>query len=466
MRGSPFAFSFVDEDPPDLAHADGDAPLSETEFAEAMAALGPFERRPALAVAVSGGADSLALCLLAIQWAQRREGSAIALTVDHRLRAGSTAEAEQVGEWLKARAIRHRILTWRGVKPRAAIQEQARHARYALLTRWCRRVGILHLLLGHHRRDQAETVALRISRGSGEAGLAAMAGAVELPGVRLLRPLLNTSPSRLRKVLVAQGQPWLEDPSNRDGRFSRTLARKILADQPTMEAALLRRASRMAGERVHHDRAVARVVAQCVCLHPAGFATIDASCLVAAPLPIAVTALRHVIAGIGGNAYPPSSEKVARIFDRVVVRREITGGSLGHCRVVWLNDCVLVCREARNLPPPLALRPASVLEWDRRFRICAASSRAGATAPAWIRPLGREGVQQLAKLAPALSHHLVPAPARPALPAVVDTMGLFSVPHLGYRREQVSTMGVDFATVEFRPPNPVAGPGCFLAYSA
>ena len=153
----------------------GAKPISKKEFAASMAALGPFERPPALAVAVSGGADSMALTLLAADWAAARRGSIVALTVDHRLRNESRAEAKQVAAWLAARGIEHKILAWTGEKPSSDVQAAAREKRYELLEDWCRRQGILHLLVAHNLDDQAETFLLRLGRGSGLYGLSGMA---------------------------------------------------------------------------------------------------------------------------------------------------------------------------------------------------------------------------------------------------------------------------------------------------
>ncbi|HZD25370.1 MAG TPA: tRNA lysidine(34) synthetase TilS, partial [Alphaproteobacteria bacterium] len=166
-----------------VAKAPG-GPLTAAEFAALMAPFAPFEATPALAVAVSGGADSLALALLADGWARRRGGVATALTVDHGLRPEAAAEARRVGRWLAARGIPHRILRWRGDKPATAVQAKARAARYALLADWCRRHGVLHLLTAHHRGDQAETVLMRLAHGSGVDGLAGMARQRRLEGLR------------------------------------------------------------------------------------------------------------------------------------------------------------------------------------------------------------------------------------------------------------------------------------------
>src|SRR5262245_21437394 len=174
------------------AASESDDPLTEAEFAALMRPLGPFEAQPRLAVAVSGGSDSLALTLLLHDWARRQRGVLTALTVDHGLRPEAAAEARQVARWLRARGIRHRVLTWRpaGEARRGGLQAAARAARYRLLGAWCRANGVLHLALAHHREDQAETLLLRLARGSGLDGLAAMAAVSEREGVRLIRPLL------------------------------------------------------------------------------------------------------------------------------------------------------------------------------------------------------------------------------------------------------------------------------------
>lgn len=454
-----------------IAQGDADgangAPLSDAEFAEAMAALGPFERNPALAVAVSGGADSLALALLAAQWARNRNGTVTALTVDHRLRSGSTGEARQVGAWMNALSIDHHVLPWEGPKPTNAIQNHARRARYRLLMDWCRKAEVFHLLLGHHLRDQAETVAMRIARGSGTAGLAAMAGVVEMPAVRLLRPLLETAPMRLRALLARRGQEWIEDPSNDDLRYTRTAVRSALIGQGRTQAALSRLAGRMARRRVSHDLAAARALARCVRLHPAGFAWVDPAGLMKEPRSIGLRALQNLIGCLGGGTYSPSLTKMTRIFDTVIRHREAESGNLGGCRVLWLNSDVLICREERNLPVPQAAEPDRVLMWDDRFAIRFNSHPCQEQPSRRLMPLGRPGLLQVAGICPWVRHHPIPKPARTTLPALVDEAGVFSVPHLGFRRRTRSDSApdLDFAGLVFRPTNPLAGAGCFLAYA-
>lgn len=183
-----------------------------------------------LAVAVSGGADSLALILLA---ADAFPGRVQGLTVDHGLRPEAAAEAAHVAQWLSSRRIPHATLLWEGKKPKANLQAEARQARYRLLDEWCRANNVPVLLTAHHRDDVVETFLMRLSRGSGLGGLAGMRPCRCLPqGTLLVRPLLGVRRAELRHTLKAMGQPWIEDPSNRDDRFDRVRVRQWLQTQP------------------------------------------------------------------------------------------------------------------------------------------------------------------------------------------------------------------------------------------
>ena len=169
--------------------------ITVDEFTAAMARCSPFEKNPAIAIGVSGGADSMALLHLAHEWAQRQGGRVLALTVDHNIRVTSAGEAKQVGSWAAALGIEHVILKWSDPDPEAsALQNRARQARHDLLANAAAAHGILHLAIGHHEDDQAETVLLRLSKGSGPDGLAGMSPVIHKLQIRLLRPLLGFSP--------------------------------------------------------------------------------------------------------------------------------------------------------------------------------------------------------------------------------------------------------------------------------
>ena len=239
----------------------------------------------------------MALCRLAADWAQARGGQVTALTVDHGLRPESAAECRRVADWMQRAGIEHHVLPWVGPKPVTGIQQAARDERYRLLLGWCREAAVLHLLLGHHRRDQAETVLFRLLRGSGPTGLAGMAAVVETAHVRLLRPLLDWSPELLRVLLRRWGWEWLDDPSNDDRRFARARLRQAvpsLAAFGVTTEALLELAADAAAARAAMQEAVAELITAACNIHPAGFVRLDRGILAAAPAEVAAMAVANI----------------------------------------------------------------------------------------------------------------------------------------------------------------------------
>lgn len=436
-------------------------------FAQAMTALGPFEARPHLAAAVSGGADSLALALLAERWASARGGRVTALTLDHGLRPASAGEARQVGAWLARRDIAQRILEWPGAKPRSAIQARARAARYAILGEWCRDAGVLHLLLAHQREDQAETLLLRLAGGSGPDGLAGMSALVETPEVRLLRPLLGVSRGAIEAFLVERGQEWIEDPSNRDPRFARTRVREslpALAARGVTAESLAAAARRFADVRVALEAATAALLARAARVHPAGFAVLSLPELRAAPGEIAARALARALAAVGGRAHPPALDKAGGLLRAVVARPEGRGNvaALAGCVVelrLGLGATELVLRrETRGLPAPEPVTALIRRGWDSRFDLRISGARKMFT----LAPLGEEGWLEIARHAPALRDYLIPSPVRAVLPALSDADGVARVPLLGYVRPGTEAW-LMAAEAVFRPRRPLASPGFFVA---
>ncbi|MFC3712631.1 tRNA lysidine(34) synthetase TilS [Sphingoaurantiacus capsulatus] len=195
----------------------------------------PLGDEEPLAVAVSGGPDSLALLLLA----HAAFGARVrALTVDHGLRPEGADEAAGVAAICAHLGVPHTTLPWEGPKPTGNLQAAARDARYALMSDWCVANGIVWLVTAHHADDQAETLLLRLARGSGLAGLAGVRVTRRLPtGVTLLRPLLDARRADLAAVVLAAGLTAADDPSNHNARFDRTHARRWLAALPDLDAA-------------------------------------------------------------------------------------------------------------------------------------------------------------------------------------------------------------------------------------
>ncbi|HVJ53886.1 MAG TPA: tRNA lysidine(34) synthetase TilS [Aliidongia sp.] len=432
-------------------------PIGDPEFAELMARLGGFELAPILAVAVSGGADSMALALLAERWARTRGGRVTALTVDHRLRPASADEARTVTAWLGARGIGHETLVWAGPHPAGDIQAAAREARYALLGDWCRTQGVLHLLTAHHQDDQAETLLLRLARGSGLTGLAGMAAIVETAHWRLVRPLLDVPAPRLRASLAAQDQDWIEDPSNRDPRFARARLRRehaALAAAGLTAQRLAEACRHLARARAAIEEYAARLLVEAVTPHEAGWAVIDPEPFRRAASEIRLRALASLIAAIGAEPYTPRFERLERLAEAIF--GEVAGGgrTLGGCRILRRRGRLLVHREPAATAPPVLLPECGELVWDRRFSVV----NRGAPGIE-IGLLGGDGVAALHAIAPrAVDPHL-PKAVLPSLPALRQDGRLVSIPHLGWHEAGVS---IDIE-VRWRPARPVCGRGFTVA---
>ena len=439
-----------------------DAPLGSGEFSACMARLAPFEHRPVLALAVSGGADSMALALLASHWATAAGGAAVALVVDHGLRPESSSEAVQVGGWLAARGIAHRILKWEGPKPPTGLMAAARAARYRLLLDWCATNGVLHLLLAHQADDQSETFLLRLSRASGSVGLAAMPTVSERSEARVLRPLLDVPHARLTATLDAYGQPWLEDPSNRDPRFARARLRAILptlAERGMGSGRFQSLSGRFAAQRRAAEWRLADFLARSVAIHPEGWASLDHGLLRAATFETACAALTRLALTIGGRDYPPRAERVARLAEAFRGQQPATR-TLGGCLFIVRRAQILIAREPAAMSPPRAVNPGATVMWDDRFVVNVESRRLGE-----VRIEGL-GALRFAALARTLERsrklnvrRAVPAVCGAALPALVGLDGGCSVPHLLYGREGLGAASVIGCRALFRPRHALAGPG-------
>lgn len=314
----------------------GPLPLDGAAFARLMAPFGPFEARPELAVAVSGGRDSLCLALLAHEWSTGRGGRVLTLIVDHGLRPEAVREAAVTATLLQSRGIESLVLRWTGAKPQAGLQEAARAARYRLLRDACRARGILHLLVAHHADDQVETIAMRTARASGPDGLAGMAALFEWPEVRLLRPLLSVPRACLSATLVSRGVAWIDDPSNLDPRFERArlrLAGTIEAGRPDADRV-------RAGREVQAARAAAALLES----REDGSVAIDRAAFERLPLDTRTRLMSRVVQALGGSHHPPRRDRLGRALARMSEARN--RGKSGRREDFTLSGCQFALRQA------------------------------------------------------------------------------------------------------------------------
>lgn len=446
-----------------LDTADSCSAVEREEFAALMADFEPFEAAPDLAVAVSGGADSMALAVLLQDWVETRRGRLEALVVDHGLRPGSRREARWTLDQLSQLGLAGRRLTWRGEKPKSNVQARARAARYALLTECCARRGILHLALAHHRDDQAETLLMRLGRGSGLEGLAGMAPVSEAQDVRLIRPLLALPKARLIATLQARGLTWVEDPTNENLDHTRIRLRRLLSGSAAHDlppARLAMAADHLGRSRTLLGASLNQGLSEAVNVYPAGYAELDIEALRGVGEDLVLRALARVLTTIGGEDYPPRFERLQGLAGRVFLT-DFRGATLGGCRVLRKRGQLLVVREAARMPRT-RLEPGQSLIWDQRFDVRLGRRTAPQRSTLTLRPLGSDGSAAVRKYVGKSKAWLsLAGPARQALPALFDRHGPLEVPHLGYRRG--ARRGHYLAKCLFRPKNSLTNAGFTVA---
>jgi tRNA(Ile)-lysidine synthase len=419
-----------------------------------LSAFSPLVPYPSAALAVSGGPDSMALMLLARRWAAvtgRSPECMVTLTVDHRLRPESKDEAAFAAREAERFGFRHVTLSWEGDKPKSGIQAAARRARYALMTDYCRSHGIACLATAHTEDDQAETFLMRLRRGSGLDGLAAMAPVSDHDGISLIRPLLGISKATLLAYVRSRGVPYVSDPGNQNASFERVRLRQAIeacASAGITRPALALSALRLGRARAALSRIADELLERQFRVTRLGQGEIDLAALNAAPAEIALRVLARTLALVGGSEGPPQMAKVERLL--AAVRGGKRESSLGGCLVLVSGGRLLLYREPgrmRNAPMPAAQGVTG--HWDGRFVLTfAAGLESGMT----VRQLGTEGwakMRQILKLrGTALRANRLAALTAPAL---WNAAHLVAVPSLDFVHPDLNRTLESLARTELVP---------------
>ena len=335
----------------------------------------------ALGVAVSGGGDSVALLRML---ATRGDGIR-AVTVDHALRAESAAEAVQVATLCQTLGVPHTTLKWKGWDKSGNFQDKARQARLQLISTWATQQNITHIALGHTLDDQAETVLLRLARGSGVDGMAGMAARRRDKSLTWVRPLLHARRDELRGYLVKNNVTWIDDPSNDNPKYDRVKARQALAllsDLGINAEGLVATAAHMRDARDALERATLSLADECAEITEAGEVRLNFETFNAAPDELRFRLLSATLQWISGEGYRPRFDSLRGVLDRLDSQN---GQTLHGCVIRSLSGNIVVRREPSKVQAPC---PTSAI-WDHRWKI----TQRGTENAQIIAALGEDGLR-------------------------------------------------------------------------
>lgn len=409
--------------------------LDSTGFAARLRALGvtPDAR---LAVAVSGGVDSITLAHLA--WAAHPHDHLVFLTVDHRLRASATQEAAAVADTLRGWGAQCEVLTWHDAQAGTGVQERARTARYALLRASALARGCGGVLLGHHEDDQAETFWMRLADGSGLTGLGGMAGRREDDALAWLRPLLDVSRADIAAYAHHHALPVIEDPGNVNPAFTRvrlralahTLAQEGLDGARVAQAMAKLRAADDALRQVTQD--FIRCTVRC---HAGGALVLPVAAFAAQAPDVRRRVLQACLQVMTPRDYPPAYDAVMQLGARMA-GEGASASSLAGCLVLQHRGDIWVLREpAAAAAVDLDGGVADALVWDHRFHIRGLQALGGQGLR--LAALGEAGIAHLGMAKEKLlwpdAFTAVPAGVRRGVVALWQGENVLAVPQLSWQ---------------------------------
>ena len=303
-----------------------------------------------IAVAVSGGADSLDAVIQTFEELSGIGYTIIALTVDHGLRPSSLEEAHYVKKIMDTFHIEHHILSWQGEKPKTGIEEAARNARYELLNNWCKENGVKYLITAHHLYDEAETFLLNLKRTSGLNGLCGMREATPYKDILILRPFLETNPNEFKKDLSTRNISWVEDESNQDENLCRVKMRHflpILQERTGISPLqIVKTMKNLQATRLFFEKTIQKLLKNNFKIYGKNIYSCSIHFFTSLETEIQYRLLGAVIQQISQANYPCESEKLMNLIFKIS-QNHFKSATLGHVRIICFHDFLWFAHEMK-----------------------------------------------------------------------------------------------------------------------
>ena len=405
---------------------------ADTDILSAAEQAFAWSKLDRIAVAVSGGSDSVAALCLIVAASLKRGWHVEAVTVNHCLRVEAAEEAVQVARVCANLGVPHTTLVWDHGDISGNLMDAARQARYALIAGWAAKQGLSQVVLGHTADDQAETFLMGLARAAGLDGLSGMRPAWTLDGITFARPFLRVPRLRLQEYLREQGIGWVNDPTNEDDTYTRVKARHVVRALAPLGITVKQLAS--VTEHLAMAQSVVRMAtnraARDVVQELAGTLVVDSSSFHAQPYEVQRRILIGASSWISGAVHPPRANALGRVEWAILTGKDST---LSGCRFRVNANTIRILREPKAVA---TLATPTTAPWDNRWHLDGPHAR-GLT----IRALG-DGLRAV----PGWRNTGLPRDALMVTPAVWRDDILISAPLAGFAQGWTATLRPSFAS--------------------
>ncbi len=342
-------------------------------FFKEMELLGPYENKPHIAVAVSGGSDSLCLLMLAKKWVKKNNGKITALVANHQLRSENENECVELKKFFKKNNIENFFFDWsENNNKKIAIQERARNFRYKKFENWCYKNNVFYLLVGHHFDDQKETFLIRLNKNSNSYGLACMSKVLFKKKIKILRPMLNFKKEDILKYLKEKKINWFEDSSNNNPKYLRNNYRKILPkliENGLSDKVLEKILDRAKKKRKQVEENVTKWLIKNVEIDNLGYALLNFYNLKKLNKNNFIFVISRITNIISGSKYPAKSKYILNFYKKLISKKFFKPFNFGGCHFFLLKNKLVICREIIKKNKINFNLQFDSLFWDNRYEI-------------------------------------------------------------------------------------------------
>lgn len=388
------------------------------------------ERPKSLAIAVSGGVDSVAMLFLASSWAQNSGAQLFVFSVNHNLRVQAADDVRYVEYLAKKLGAKFCALSWSPGEDKSALQERARQGRYDLMTEKCRELGIDVLLTAHHFDDVLETYLMRKEKKSGIFGLSSSASYFH-NNIRVLRPLFNFFKNELIEFLLEKNISWCEDASNQSDLYERNRARKKISALSVVDKANLVEEVKGVNEKaLLLNEQLILAMAESLQVNNYGFAKIDLRRLDNFCQDVKIQIFNYALTVISGKVATPRFRNIEKLLEKITDFENMKS-SLHGCVIKKKGSVMWIFREQSAIEDNVRLLNGK-LYWDNRFLVKVGSRLAIShlTFDEYVQIKDKIDLKNLAKISDN-NHKLILF----TLPVIKNLEKVVAIPHISYYDE-------------------------------